>query len=99
MCIRDRDDCLCRLFHMLEHIQRVREQAIAKWIVDQKAGNGEEMWIVRSFAAVALQCAEIIGVTEFTPQSFEEAPITLCPFAPDLPFQMTLEVRRNAIII
>ena len=84
---------------MRAHLQRVREQAIGKWIIDQKTGNGEEMWLVRPFTAVALQCAKIIGVTEFTPQLFEEAPITLCPFAPDLLFQMTLEVRRNAIVI
>ena len=87
------------LLHMLEHIQRVREQAIGKRIVDQKTGNGEETWIVRFFVAVALQCAEIIGITEFTPQLFEEAPITLRPFAADLLFQMMLEVRRDAIII
>ena len=81
-----------------DDVERVWEQTIGKRIVDQETGDGEETRIVRVFAAVALQCAEIIGVTEFTPQLFEEAPITLCPFAPDLVFQMALEVRRNAII-
>ena len=54
---------------------------------------------MRVFTAVALQCAEIIGVAEFLPQPLEFVPITLRPFAADLLFQMMLEVRCYAIII
>src|SRR6188472_301404 len=84
---------------MLAHLKGVREQAIGKRVIDQKTGNGQKMWLVRLLTAVALQCAQIIGVTQFSPQLLEDAPITVCPFAPDLLFQMTLDVLGHAIVI
>ena len=54
---------------------------------------------MRIVAPVALQRAEIVGVAEFIPQLFEDRPVATRSFAPDLVFEMFLEVCRDAVVI
>src|SRR5436305_2753896 len=61
--------------------------------------NGEQTRITRVLDPVTLQCAQIIGISQFTAQLFKQVPVTLLPFMPNLLFQVTPEVGSNVVVI
>ncbi len=57
------------------------------------------MRIVRIFQAIALQRAQIVGVTELVPDRFERSPIMLGLFGAHFHFEMTPQVGRHPVVI
>jgi hypothetical protein len=46
-----------------------------------------------------LQCAQVVGVTEFRSQLLEDAPVTLLPFLSDLALEVAHEISDNAVVV
>src|SRR5947207_12136474 len=61
--------------------------------------NRKEPRVVRVFAAVTLQGAEIIRVAQLVSQAFEDVPITARPLGANFPFQMAPQVGGDAIVV
>src|SRR6185369_16194608 len=49
--------------------------------------------------AVTLQCAEVVSVTEFGAQLFEERPIVLGASGADFALEVAFEVGGNAVVV
>ena len=78
------------LLDVFDDLQRAGKEAVNKWIVEQEAGNGEDARIARILAAIALQRAKIIRVSQLGSQLLEEAPEVPRTLGADLAIKVLL---------
>jgi hypothetical protein len=57
------DDGSAPLADVLDDIEREWVEARGEGVIDEEAGELEELHVVGVFDAVALQCAEVVGVS------------------------------------
>src|ERR1044072_3017244 len=67
--------------------------------MQQKMRNGEHTWIARIDSSIALQCAEIISIAEFSAQLFEDDPIALLPLVSNFSFKLAFEIGCDPIVV
>ena len=84
---------------MLDHVERGREEAVGKVVVDEEGRDREEVRIARVLDAVALQCSQVVGVAELDAQRFEDGPVSLLALDPDLADEIPLQVGGNPVVV
>jgi hypothetical protein len=84
---------------VLNDVERVVKKALGKRIVDEKARDGQQAQVMRILASVTLQGAQIIHVTKFCAQLFENGPVALRPFWADLALEKSPQVGDDAVVV
>jgi hypothetical protein len=87
------------LLGVFDDVEGIGEQTIGKGIVDQKARDGQEIWIMRIFTSVALERAQVVGIAEFSAKLLEEDPVFLSAIRANFAFEMTLEIDNDPIVV
>src|ERR1019366_7361115 len=59
--VSEKDSC-SPMLNVLNHVERVGEEAVGKGIVYEESRNGQQTQVVRVLASVTLQGAQIVGV-------------------------------------
>ena len=57
------------------------------------------MGVAGMLHSISLQRAQVVRVAQLRPQLFEEGPVSLLPFVPDLLLEVTLEIGRDVIVV
>lgn len=84
---------------MLKDIKRVRIKPVGKGIIDQEARNDQQPWVSRVLDAIALQRSEVIGVTEFGTELFEQRPITVGSIKTNFALKVKFEVGNDVVVV
>lgn len=93
------DDDRSPLPDVFEGVERVRIEAVGEGIIDEEVGDDEQARVAGICDAVALERAEVVGVTEFGAQLLEEGPIVLRAFGADFAFEVAFEVGGDAVVV
>src|ERR1035438_1239271 len=87
------------MLNVLNHVERVGEEAIGKRIVYEESRNGQQAQVMRVLASVTLQGAQIVGVTKRGSQALEDSPVTPRPLGADLALEVFGEISDDAVVV
>src|SRR5215469_13390520 len=84
---------------MFQHVQRPGIKAFGERIIDQPVRHPQHIRPVHLFDSKALQCAEVIDIAQFAPQSFEDVPVPVTSGSSICVRQMLLEIALHQIVV
>src|SRR5882762_800003 len=82
-----------------ERCQRTRIEPVRERVVHQEERHPQQLRIVEVLQAIALQSAEIVGVTELRAQLFENRPVAVAARAAELALQMGAEIGLHGVVV
>src|SRR5262245_19001838 len=80
-------------------IQRTRIKAIGERVIDQPARHPQHLRTVQVLRPVALQRAEVIGISELAPQLFKNLPIPVAGGGPVCLLEVLAQMGLHAIVV
>jgi hypothetical protein len=87
------------LADVFEHLEGFAAEPFCKRIIEQEAGELQQVQIVRIFYPVFLEGAEVIGIAQALALLFENAPVMLRVPGADFAFQERMDVACYAVVV
>ena len=84
---------------VLDHVERVREEAVGERVVEEERRHREQVRVARVLDPVALQRAEVVGVAELLAQLLEDLPVALLPLVADLALEVAPHVGDDVVVV
>src|SRR6185437_13334587 len=83
----------------LNHVERVRVEAIGERVIHEERRQQEQARLVQVCEAVALQRAEVIGVTELSAQLLKDRPVAIAVPGSKRMLKVGSEVLLDSIVV
>ena len=87
------------LLGVLHRVQRARIKTVGERIIDQPARHPQHFRAMQRFDPVALQCAQVVDVSELVPQFFKNVPVAVARGGPVCLCQMFLQIGLHAVVV
>src|SRR5881275_1365795 len=79
--------------------QRARVEPVRKRVVHQEERHPQQLRIVEVLEAIALQRAQVVGVSELRAQLLENRPVAVAAGAAELALQMSAEIGLHGVVV
>src|SRR5215470_11738398 len=84
---------------VLERIERAREEPVRERIIDEVGRDRKQVRLARMLHAVALESAEVVGISELSAELLEYLPVLLLPPLTDFPGEVKFQVRSDPVVV